>query len=76
VVIGSTDPGGSRPYIGALLLAYYDPDGRLVYAGRAGSGINTAALQRLPRRLQPLAMDNTPLDLRRRAAPASDRPLS
>jgi ATP-dependent DNA ligase len=36
------DPGGSRPYLGASLLAYYDPDGTLVYAGRVGTGINTA----------------------------------
>ena len=42
VVVGWTDPEGRRPYLGALLLAYYDPDGRLVYAGRAGTGINTA----------------------------------
>jgi ATP-dependent DNA ligase len=38
VVIGWTDPEGSRPWLGALLLACYDPDGRLVYAGRAGAG--------------------------------------
>jgi len=41
VVVGWTDPEGRRPFLGALLLAYYDPDGRLVYAGRAGTGINT-----------------------------------
>src|SRR5689334_5845867 len=35
VVVGWTDPEGRRPYLGALLLAYYDPGGRLVYAGRA-----------------------------------------
>jgi DNA ligase D-like protein (predicted ligase) len=63
VVIGWTDPEGSRPYIGALLLAYYDPNGRLVYAGRVGSGINTAELARLWRRLQPLVTDKMPLDL-------------
>jgi ATP-dependent DNA ligase len=63
VVIGWTDPEGSRPHLGALLLAYYDPGGRLVYAGRVGSGINTAELQRLWRRLQPLATDKMPLDL-------------
>jgi bifunctional non-homologous end joining protein LigD len=40
VVVGWTDPEGSRPWLGALLLAYYDPNGRLVYAGRAGAGIN------------------------------------
>jgi ATP-dependent DNA ligase len=45
------------------LLAYYDPDGRLVYAGRVGTGINTAELERLWRRLQPLATDRMPLDV-------------
>jgi bifunctional non-homologous end joining protein LigD len=61
LVVGWTDPEGSRPYIGALLLAYYDPDGRLVYAGRAGTGIKQAELERLWRRLQPLAIDRMPL---------------
>jgi hypothetical protein len=49
VVVGWTDPEGSRPFLGALLLAYYDPDGRLVYAGRAGTGIDTAELERYAR---------------------------
>jgi len=63
VVVGWTDPEGRRPYLGALLLAYYDPGGRLVYAGRAGTGINTAELERLWLRLQPLATDKMPLDV-------------
>jgi ATP dependent DNA ligase C terminal region len=63
VVVGWTDPEGSRPYLGALLLAYYDPGGRLVYADRVGTGINTAELERLWRRLQPLATDKMPLDV-------------
>ncbi len=63
VVVGWTDPEGRRPYLGALLLAYYDPDGRLVYAGRAGTGINTAELERLWHRLQPLATDKMPLEV-------------
>jgi ATP-dependent DNA ligase len=29
LVVGWTDPEGRRPWLGALLLAYYDPDGRL-----------------------------------------------
>src|SRR5271156_4608551 len=29
VVVGWTDPEGTRPWLGALLLAYYDPAGRL-----------------------------------------------
>jgi len=61
VVVGWTDPEGSRPYLGALLLAYYDPDGWLVYAGRVGTGINQAELERLWRRLQLLATDTMPL---------------
>ena len=28
VVIGWTDPEGARPFLGALLLGYYDPDGK------------------------------------------------
>jgi bifunctional non-homologous end joining protein LigD len=61
VVIGWTDPEGARPYLGALLLGYYDPDGRLIFAGRVGSGINQAELQRLSRKLQPLATETMPL---------------
>ena len=47
VVIGWTEPEGRRPYLGALLLAYHDADGKLVYAGRVGSGIDDGELERL-----------------------------
>jgi hypothetical protein len=57
LVVGRTDPEGSRPYLGALLLTYYDPEGGLVYAGRACTGIKQAELERLRRRLQPLVID-------------------
>ena len=63
VVVGWTDPEGTRPWLGALLLAYYDHNGRLVYAGRAGTGIGHAELERLWRRLQPLATSTMPLDV-------------
>jgi ATP-dependent DNA ligase len=36
VVVGWTDPEGSRPWLGALLLAYYDPDGRLTSGPSGG----------------------------------------
>ena len=62
VVVGWSEPEGRRHYLGALLLGYYDPDGRLIYAGRVGSGIGNAELERLWRRLQPLATDRMPLD--------------
>jgi DNA ligase D-like protein (predicted ligase) len=70
VVVGWTDPEGSRPWLGALLLAYYDPHGRLVYAGRVGTGIDHAELEWLWRRLQPLAAAGMPLD---KAPPRSNR---
>jgi ATP-dependent DNA ligase len=34
VVIGWTDPEGARPFLGTLLLGYYDPAGRLPYPPR------------------------------------------
>jgi ATP-dependent DNA ligase len=47
----------------ALLIAYYDHDGWLVYAGRVGAGMNRAELKRLWRRLQPLATSEMPLEV-------------
>jgi bifunctional non-homologous end joining protein LigD len=61
VVVGWSDPEGSRHRIGALLLGYYTPEGKLIYAGRAGTGMPVAELERLWQRLQHLAMDKMPL---------------
>jgi len=61
VVVGWSDPEGSRPHLGSLLLACYDDRGRLHYAGRAGAGISDAELERLWRRLKPLAVGRMPL---------------
>jgi DNA ligase D-like protein (predicted ligase) len=61
VVVGWSDPEGSRHRIGALLLGYYTPDGDLIYAGRAGTGMPDAELERLWQRLRPLAVDRMPL---------------
>ena len=52
------------------MLGYYDPGGRLVYAGRVGTGINDAELERLWRKLQPLAVSKMSLDV---APPRSTR---
>ena len=57
LVVGWTDPEGSRPYLGAQLLGYHGPYGKPIYAGRVGTGIDTAELERLWRRLPPLATD-------------------
>jgi bifunctional non-homologous end joining protein LigD len=55
VVVGFTDPEGSREGFGALLVGYYDPLDELRYAGRVGTGFNTAQLLELHRQLQSLA---------------------
>jgi bifunctional non-homologous end joining protein LigD len=62
VVVGWTDPEGSRPWLGALLLAYYDPNGPLTYADSVGAGIDQADLGRLWRHLQLLTTSEMPLD--------------
>ena len=61
VVVGWSDPEGSRRHIGALLLGYYTPAGELIYAGRVGTGMTLAELERLSGRLQPLAIPKMPL---------------
>jgi bifunctional non-homologous end joining protein LigD len=61
VVVGWTDPTGSRSDIGALLLGYYTEDGRLHYAGRAGTGITDKELKRLAGVLKPLQVPKMPL---------------
>ncbi len=52
VIGGFTDPGGSRTGFGALLLGYYSPPGKLVYAGRVGTGFNDQTLRTLSERLR------------------------
>ena len=51
VVVGWSDPEGSRHRIGSLLL----------YAGRAGTGMPEAELERLWQRLLPLAIEKMPI---------------
>src|SRR3954452_24290979 len=41
--------------------SYYTPDARLTYAGRVGTGMPVAELERVWCRLQPLAIDQMPL---------------
>jgi bifunctional non-homologous end joining protein LigD len=64
VIVGWSDPEGSRPLIGALLLGYYEPDGRLLYAGRVGTGMPVKTLQMLFERLRPMAIGQMPLSVR------------
>jgi DNA ligase D-like protein (predicted ligase) len=63
VVVGWSDPEGSRPHLGALLLGYYTDDGKLIYAGRVGTGMPDKVLADLRRRLDPLARKTPPLNV-------------
>ncbi|MGH7368839.1 MAG: DNA ligase D [Candidatus Rokuibacteriota bacterium] len=66
VIGGFTDPEGARTEFGSLLVGAHDRDGRLVYAGRVGTGFDHATLRSLGRRLR---------KLERRASPfAADGP--
>ncbi len=46
---------------GALLLGRYSDDGKLIYAGRVGTGMTDKVLADLRRRLEPLARASMPL---------------
>jgi len=55
VIVGYTDPKGSRSGFGALLLALHDDDsGELRYAGKVGTGFSTTTLASIHARLKPL----------------------
>jgi bifunctional non-homologous end joining protein LigD len=70
VVIGFTEPKGSRAGIGALLLAK-PKKGALVYAGRVGTGFNDEMLRDLRKRLLKLEVKEPKVDIG--ILPAKDR---
>jgi DNA ligase D-like protein (predicted ligase) len=59
VIGGYTAPRGSREVLGALLVGHFE-DGRLVYAGKVGTGFDQATLADLGRRLRKLRRDDPP----------------
>jgi bifunctional non-homologous end joining protein LigD len=59
VVGGFTDPQGARVGLGALLVGYHD-GADLVFAGKLGTGFDTALLLDLRARLDALHLDESP----------------
>ena len=59
VVGGFTDPQGKRVGLGALLVGYYDQE-ELCFAGKIGTGFDTALLLDLRARLDALEIPKTP----------------
>jgi bifunctional non-homologous end joining protein LigD len=68
VIGGFTDPEGARADFGSLLLGVHEPDGRLVYAGKVGTGFTNATLATLGQRLRRLEQRTSPF------APDGPRP--
>ena len=62
VVGGWTDPTGSRSAFGALLVGYYDDQGRLMFAGKVGTGFSEAELRRLHAMLLERAVPESPFE--------------
>ena len=61
-VVAGYSPSTAMPRaIGALAVGYYK-DGRLIYAGRIGTGYTLAVARDLWKRLHPLEIDNPPFD--------------
>ena len=60
VIGGYTKPAGARSHFGALLLGYYDGDGRLAYAGKVGTGFTQQSLQDVFRELKKRVVDSAP----------------
>jgi bifunctional non-homologous end joining protein LigD len=59
VIGGYTDPQGSRSGFGALLLGVHEPDGKLRYSGKVGTGFNDQILASLRRKLDGLAQSTS-----------------
>jgi len=60
VIGGYTDPQGTRPAIGSLLLGVHDESGKLRYAGNVGTGFNRASLEDIKQKLGALASPENP----------------
>ena len=59
VVGGYTPPGGARKHFGAILVGHYEK-GRLMFAGKVGSGFTTKSLSVLHRKFQKEERDDCP----------------
>ncbi|MDH0745325.1 DNA ligase D [Pseudomonas sp. GD03842] len=61
VIVGFTQPQGTRSGFGALLLAVNEEGAGLVYAGRVGTGFNQKMLGEMAERLKAMEQDTSPL---------------
>lgn len=62
VIVGYTDPEGSRTDLGALVLAYHDSNDDLVDAGRVGTGFDASQRRELRTLLDRRSRATSPID--------------
>jgi bifunctional non-homologous end joining protein LigD len=60
VVGGFTDPRRSREHLGALLLGYFDAEGKFRYAGNMGAGFSRESLREMGAKLARLERKRSP----------------
>ncbi len=60
VIGGYTEPEGSRPHFGSVVLGLYDRKGNLIHVGQAGSGFDHRMLAAMWKRLQALSTNTNP----------------
>jgi bifunctional non-homologous end joining protein LigD len=62
VIAGYTAPRGSRHGFGAIVLGLYEKPGKLVYAGKVGTGFDDERLSRLSGKFSSLKAKESPLE--------------
>ena len=60
VIGGYTEPRRTRPYLGAILLGYFDDEGRLRYVGHTGGGFNRESLREMYEQLRRIEQPESP----------------
>lgn len=60
VICGFTEPRGSRPYFGALILGIHNTHGALEYVGHTGTGFTESLLKEVHSQLIPLVKKHSP----------------
>jgi bifunctional non-homologous end joining protein LigD len=61
IIVGFTQPRGTRKNLGALVLGAYDAH-KLTYIGHSGGGFTQIELQQMCRKLKKIAVKKSPLD--------------
>ena len=62
VIIGYTDPKGSRSGFGSLVLGIHDAQGKLHYAGNVGTGFDESLLRSIKEKVSALDTPRSPVD--------------